>query len=250
MSRFTGKILVATGAGSGIGAATAERFTADGGTVVVIDKELAAAEKVANRIDGLAIGCDVADEASVRSAISHVHQELGRIDCVLNGAGYADLAPLEEWSYERWNSMMAVHVGGTFLVTKHALPHLRSASDASIVNVASVAAFVAQEGNVPYGTAKAAIVGFTRQLAPEIAPNIRINVVAPGRILTGLTEPFMTARGGGDLEAGMALAGVHNPFQRIGRADEVAGTICHLFSDDAGFTTGSVLFVDGGETVT
>ncbi|MEE1765181.1 SDR family NAD(P)-dependent oxidoreductase [Streptomyces sp. SP18BB07] len=110
-------------------------------------------------------------------------------------------------------------------------------------------ALVAQEGNVPYGTAKAAIVGFTRQLAPEIGPAVSVNVVAPGRVLTGLTEPLWTARGGGSPWKGIARASTCRPLGRIGRPEELAGTVCHAFSADAGSTTGSVVVIDGRETV-
>src|SRR5215217_1526700 len=164
--RFSDKILFATGGGSGIASAVARRFTAEGGRVAVADLDEGRAKAVAAELDGaVGMACGVA--------------------AVFNAGGHAEFGPIEEWSLERWNRMMLVHAGGTFLVCKHALPLLRRRGGGSIVNVASVAAFIAQRNNAPYGAAKAAIAGFTRQLALEVGPEIRVNVVAPGRTRSG-----------------------------------------------------------------
>jgi NAD(P)-dependent dehydrogenase (short-subunit alcohol dehydrogenase family) len=195
---------------------------------------------------GLAV--DVASEEGVRDAVATVHREMGRIDCVFNAAGHADFGPIETWTLERWNRMMGVHVGGTFLVCKYVLPIMRSQGGGSIVNVASIAAMVAQPNNSPYGAAKGAIVGFSRQLALEAAPVVRVNVVAPGRIRTGMTVPLWQQRGGGNLEAGVSQAAVLNLLKRVGEPDDIAGPVCFLFSDDAAFMTGTILVPDGGET--
>src|SRR5439155_17732461 len=138
-------------------------------------------------------------------------------------AGHADFDPIEQWELERWNRMMLVHAGGTFLVTKHVLPIMRQGGGGSIVNVASVAAIVAQPNNAPYGAAKAAIAGFTRQVALELAPDIRVNAVAPGRVRSGMTEPLWASRAGGDLAKGAEMAGENNMLKRVGEADEIAG---------------------------
>jgi NAD(P)-dependent dehydrogenase (short-subunit alcohol dehydrogenase family) len=247
--RFTDKVLFTTGAGSGLAAATARRFAADGGRVAVADVDGERAEAVAAELDGsIALTCNVADEDSVISAVTAARDQLGRIDCLFNAAGIADFGPIEEWSYERWNRMMAVHAGGTFLVCKHALPSLRERGG-SIVNVASVAALVAQTHNAPYGAAKGAILSFSRQLAADLAPdNIRVNVVAPGRVRSGMTTPLYTERGGGSWEKGAAMAGEHNMQRRVGEPEDVANPVCFLLSDEAGFTTGMVYVPDGGET--
>ena len=138
---------------------------------------------------------------------------------------------------------------GTFVVCREVVPIMRSGGGGSIVNVASVAALTAQPGNAPYGAAKAAIAGYTRQLAFELAPDIRVNAIAPGRVLSGMTEPLYKERGGGSLEAGIELAAQHNMLKRMGVASEIAGPACFLFSDDASFITGHLLVADGGETV-
>src|SRR3954467_2764128 len=201
--RFSDKILFATGGGSGIAAAVARRFTAEGGRVAVADRDEGRAKAVAGELEGaVALACDVSDEDSVRAALAAAEQQLGGVDAVFNAGGHAEFGPIEEWSLERWNRMMLVHAGGTFLVCKHALPLLRRRGGGAIVNVASVAALQAQRNNAPYGAAKAAVAGFTRQLALEVGPEIRVNVVAPGRTRSGMTEPIMLARGEGGLARG------------------------------------------------
>jgi NAD(P)-dependent dehydrogenase (short-subunit alcohol dehydrogenase family) len=247
--RFEGKVLFTTGAGSGLAAAVSRRFSAEGGRVAVLDLDGERAAAVAAELDGsIGLAVDVADEESVRDAVATTVAELGRIDCAFNAAGHADFGPIEEWSLERWNRMLGVHAGGTFLACKHVLTHMRAAGGGSIVNVASIAAITAQPFNAPYGAAKAAIAGFTRQLARDVAPDIRVNAVAPGRIKTGMTVPLYTERGGGDFERGAALAIPGIPLGRIGEPREIADPVCFLLSDEASFITGQVIVPDGGET--
>jgi 3-oxoacyl-[acyl-carrier protein] reductase len=245
---FEGKVLFATGAASGIAAATARRFTRDGGRVAIVDLDAARAEEAAKEIDGaIGFGVNVADEVSVKAAIDATREQLGRIDCVLNAAGHAAFGPIEEWSMDAWQKMMTVHAGGTFLVCKHVLPMMREQGGGSIVNIASTAALTANKNNAPYGAAKGAIVSFSRQVAREGAPSVRVNTVAPGRVRTGMTEPLFSQRGAtadeGEKDFGMA-----NMQQRVAAADELAAPICFLLSDDASFITGTLLVVDGGET--
>ena len=247
--RFEGKVLFATGGGSGLAAAVSRRFAAEGGRVAVVDLDGDRANAVAGELDGsVGLAANVADEESVRDAVGTARERLGRIDCVFNAAGHADFGPIEEWSLERWNLMMSVHAGGTFLVCKHVLPLMREQDGGSIVNVASIAALVAQPNNAPYGAAKGAILSFSRQLALDVGPAIRVNVVAPGRVRTGMTTPLYTARGGGSYEKGAAMSAQLNVQKRIGEPEEIAAPVCFLLSDEASFITGTVIVPDGGET--
>ena len=247
--RFDGKALLVTGGASGLGASVARRFTAEGGRVAVADRDEERAEKVAAECgDGaMALAMDVADDAAVARGVHLAYQHLGSIDCVFNAAGHAEFGPVEEWSFDRFQLMMTVHVGGTFLVCKHVLPVMRAQGGGSIVNVASVAALKAQAGNAPYGAAKGAILAFSRQLARDVAPEIRVNTIAPGRTRTGMTEPIMIARAG-SVEAGSAMFGQGNLQKRVAEPEEIAAPVCFLLSDDASFVTGALLVADGGET--
>lgn len=246
--RFDGKVLLATGGASGLAAATARRYTAEGGRVAVLDRDESRAAEVAAELDGaIALGVDVADEAAVERSVAEVHSHYGRIDSVFNAAGHAEFGPIEEWSFERWQRMLTVHAGGTFLVCKYVLPIMRAQGGGAIVNVASVAALAAQSGNAPYGAAKGAILSFSRQLAKDAAPAVRVNTIAPGRTRSGMTEPLMIERFG-SVEAGVEAFGQGNLQKRVAEPEELAACVCFLLSDDASFVTGSVLVADGGET--
>jgi NAD(P)-dependent dehydrogenase (short-subunit alcohol dehydrogenase family) len=264
--RFRDKVLLATGAAAGIGAATAERFTREGGRVALVDRDHERAESLAAALPGaVAITADVTDEAGIREAVKRSVTSLGGIDCVLTAAGYADFGQLDELSLERWNRMLAVHVTGTFLACKHAAPALRDRGGGSIVTVASVAALVAQptsspavtaddvvpSNNAAYGAAKAAILGFSRHLARDLAPDqIRVNALAPGSVRTPMTVALYTARGSGSYETGARWSALCNPQRRVAEAEEIAGAACFLLSDDAAFVTGHTLVCDGGQVVT
>lgn len=246
--RFENKVLLATGGASGLAAAVAARFTDEGGRVAVVDRDVERAQLVADKLDGaIALGCDVSDEQAVTAVVRQAEQHFGGIDCVFNAAGHAEFGPIEEWSFERWQRMMTVHAGGTFLVCREVLPGMRRRGSGSIVNVASVAALAAQSGNAPYGAAKGAILAFSRQLAKDAAPEIRVNTIAPGRTRTGMTEPLMIARAG-SVEKGAQVFGQGNLQKRVAEPEEVGAAVCFLLSDDASFITGTVLVADGGET--
>lgn len=247
--RFDGQVLFATGAGSGIAEQVARRFTADGGRVAVVDLSEEGAQRVAADLDGaIALGADVSDEAAVRAAADATTERLGRIDCVLNAAGYADFGPIEDFSYERWQRMLAVHAGGTFLVCKHTLPTLRR-NGGAIVNIASTAAIEAQPNNFAYGAAKGAIVAFSRQLAGDVAGDgVRVNTVAPGRTRSGITTPLYEQRGGGDYGAGARISAQGIMQKRIAEPEEIANLITFLLSVEASFLTAGLFVADGGET--
>ena len=248
--RFDNSVLFVTGGASGIGRATAERVVAEGGRAALVDLDLAKAQAVADEIGGgcIGLGANVADEAQVKAAVDATVEQLGGIDLVLAAAGHAEFGPSAEWDTARFNRMLEVHVGGTFNVCKHATPVMKARGQGSIVTIASTAAFMANNNNVPYGAAKAAIAGLTRQFSLEALPEVRINCVAPGRTITGMTTPLMLARGG-DMEKGEEIFGQAIPMKRMATADELAAAICFFLSEDASFITGQTLIVDGGETI-
>lgn len=248
--RFDNQVLFVTGGASGIGRATAERVVAEGGRAALVDLDLGRAQEAAASLPGcIGLAANVADEAQVAAAVAATVEQLGGVDLVLAAAGHAEFGPLDEWDSARFNRIMEVHVGGTFHTVKHTAPVMKARGKGSIVTIASTAAFTANGNNVPYGAAKAAITGFTRQFVPEALPEVRVNCIAPGRTITGMTTPLMLARGG-DMEQGEKIFGAKIPMQRMGTAAELAAAICFFLSDDASFVTGQTLIVDGGETIT
>lgn len=247
--RFEDRVLFVTGGASGIGRATAERVVSEGGRAAIVDLDLGRAEEAAASLPGcIGLAANVADETQVAAAVATTVAQLGGIDLVLAAAGHAEFGPVAEWDAARFNRMLEVHVGGTFHTCKHTLPVMKAGGRGSIVTIASTAAFTANGNNVPYGAAKAGITGLTRQLSLEALPEVRINCIAPGRTITGMTTPLMIARGG-DLEEGERVFGAKIPMQRMGTAAELAAAICFFLSDDASFITGQTLLVDGGETI-
>lgn len=247
---FAGRVLMITGGGSGLGEAVARRFAAGGGRVAILDLDERRAAAVAAELPGsLAVRCDVSDEASVQAALARVREQFGAVHGVAAAAGYADNGPIEDWSLERWNRLIGVHLTGTFLICKHSVPLLRAAGGGAIVTFSSIAARVAQGTNGPYGAAKAGIAGLTVQLAGELAPEIRVNAIAPGRIRTPMTEPIYLQRGEGDAEEGVRRTTSMIPMRKVGEAREIAATVCLLLSDEVPFLTGQTIFQDGGETI-
>jgi NAD(P)-dependent dehydrogenase (short-subunit alcohol dehydrogenase family) len=244
-ARFAGKALLVTGAGSGLAAATARYYAADGGRVAVLDLDLGRAETVAAELEGsVALECDVADEDAVRRAVHEAHERLGRLDHVVNAAGFADFVPIEELSLHDWDRMLAVHLTGTFLVCREALPLLRAAGGGAIVNFASVAALVARPNAAAYAAAKGGIVSFSRQLALDAgADGVRVNVICPGSVQSPMSMAHY-----GDPQVGLVRPLPPSIQSRIAEADEIAAPVCFLLSDEASFVTGGLFVADGGAT--
>lgn len=234
-------MLLVTGAGSGIGAATARRFADEGGRVAVADLDLGAAERVVGELgSGVAVAaaCDVSDEASVATAVATARDRLGRIDCVFNCAGYVRFVPLHELSLADWNRMLAVHLTGTFLVCKAALPVLREAGGGAIVNMASASAQLARPHLAAYAAAKGGIIAFSRQLALDAHEyGVRVNTIAPGSVGTPLLD--------GVYDPGTAP---HAIQPRVAAPAEIAAVVCFLLSDEASFMTAALVAADGGAT--
>lgn len=246
---FRGRVGLITGAGSGIGRATAELLAARGGAVLAADVNGPAAEETAGlvRVRGgraIACACDVTRAEDVDAAVERARRELGRLDLVVNCAGILRVAPLESTSEKEWSEVLAVNLTGAFLVTRAALRALREGGGGAIVHIASRAAIRAKEAHGAYSASKAGILQLTQMAAVEGAPHgIRVNCVCPGFIDTPMT------RGGYDIDATIAAWKEVCPLGRPGTPGDVARAMLFLASDDAAFITGVALPVDGGRTV-
>ena len=243
--RFEGKVALVTGAGSGLGRATAMRLASEGAAVACVDIAEATVKETAASIDGtaVAIGCDVTDEAAVAAAVERAVSELGRPSVVCNVAGIGKFQHTHEMTLADWSPIIAVNLTGTFLMCRATLPHLLDGGGA-IVNVASNAGLMGQPFSVAYVASKHGVVGLTRALAVEyVKRGIRVNAVAPGGIDTPLVANFMPPEGASlkDLARIMTPLGMASP-------EEVAGTIAYVASDEARYMTGSIVSIDGGIT--
>ena len=240
MGKLEKKVALITGAGSGIGKATAKKFADEGALVVVQDFNKASAEEVSLALPGLghfALGGDVSKEQEMEDVFSEVETRCERLDVLVNNAGVSGGPEgLGSITYESFMRMLAVNMGGTFICTQAALPLMSAGS--SIVNLSSIAG-LAGWGPVHYASAKGAILGFTRASSRELGGSgIRINAVAPGVVETPMTEDLD--------EALLAPLIMMSPLGRIGQADEIAAAILYLACDDSSFVTGQWISPNGG----
>lgn len=247
--RLRDKICIITGGASGIGRATSLIFAREGATVIVADKSEAAAQAVAEQAGGgaFALAADVSKSADVRRMIDTVVARCGRLDALVNNAGYGIPGDVTQTSEDDWNALMAVNVNGVFLGCKYAIPQMRKQGGGAIVNTASIVANVGIRDRAAYCASKGAVAALTRAMALDhVADNIRINAIAPGTIDSPYFQEMFAkspraAEMRRELEARQAM-------NRLGRPEEIANGILFLASDEASFVTGSVMMVDGGMT--
>ncbi len=247
--RLKNKVAIITGAGSGIGHATAKLFATEGASVTVADKNLDAAKAVAAEIGGRAraVGVDVARSAEVKAMIDGTVAAHGRLDILVNNAGFGIVGSVVDTSEEDWNALMAVNINGVFLGCKYAIPVMTRQGGGAIVNTASTTSRVGIKDRAAYVTSKGAVAAMTRAMALDhVEQGIRINAVAPGTIESPYYAKIL---GSGPNAATMRKAlEARQPMMRMGRPDEIAQAILFLASDEASFCTGTVLFADGGWT--
>ncbi len=254
MKRLAGKVAVITGAGTGIGRATAELFAEEGAAVVIAERDETTgreAQEAITRAGGRAlfVRTDVADEATVERMAAEAVAAFGGVNILVNNAAIFILRGIDA-TVDEWRQMLDVNVMGPSLVAKHVVPAIRRAGGGAIVNLASISSFIAQPNYVTYNTTKAAILGMTRCMAMDLAAdNIRVNAVCPGVVWTQIVEKQAHAMG-----LDRAAADVHPQWagaqliQRCAEPREIAYAILFLASDEASFITGTPLMVNAGYT--
>jgi meso-butanediol dehydrogenase / (S,S)-butanediol dehydrogenase / diacetyl reductase len=247
---LAGQVAVVTAGGSGIGAATARRFADEGAAVVIADisgtRAAAVAREIAgggHRVEWLKV--DAADPHGAQGTIQRALDAYGRLDVMVNNAGLAEVAPLDEITLEGWNRVIAVTLTSAFLGMKYCLPVMRRQGGGVIVNTASISGTAGDYGLSSYNAAKAGVINLTRSAAIENARhNIRVNCVCPGTIDT--RAPVLL--GGDRADEIRRVQAEANPIGRMGEAEEIASAVLFLASREASFITGAALVADGGLT--
>lgn len=252
MQRFDRRVVLVTGAGSGIGAAIAQRLAQEGASVTVADRDLAAAAAVAAALeaqgrDAVAIGLDVTSGQDIASAIAHLRARHGHLDALVNNAGIHHGASFEDTDMADWRRLMAVNVEGTMGLSLAALPLLKAAGrPTAIVNLSSISGLGGDFGQAAYATSKGAVTHLTRSMALDLAKfGIRVNAVCPGSVRTPMFDAAIAKLD--PAAVGQAFANAY-PMGRIALPAEVAAAVAFLASDDASFVNGVNLPVDGGLT--
>ena len=246
MGKLDGKIALITGGTTGIGAATAKRFQAEGATVIVTGSNPATLQAARQELAGIEIiGSDAADPAAAKALVDTVVAKHGRIDVLFVNAGIAKFAPSEMVDEALFDLQFNINVRGAFFVIKHAA--LAVPDGGSIILTASVAGVLGSPGATVYGATKAALRSFGRTFAGELAPRrIRVNTISPGPIETPIFGKVgMTAQQQAEFVKGAAAG---NPMKRFGQPEEIASVALFFASDDSSYVTGAELFVDGGMT--
>lgn len=247
--RLQGKTSIVTGGASGIGEATVRRFVAEGGRVLIADRNLPAAEALARELgdQAAAIECDVRLEASAVAVAAHAMRLWGQIDVLVNNAGSELNRAYDQTTSDEWDMVLETDLKGPWMLCKHIVPHMVKRGSGSVVNVSSLNGLVGFPLSSAYGSAKGGLVVFTRDMAIELATSgVRFNCVCPGVIQTPMMERWTQLMP--DQQAAQAMLRGVMPIGRMGRSEEVAGAILFFASDDSTLCQGSVLSVDGGFT--
>ncbi|MDP6983761.1 MAG: SDR family NAD(P)-dependent oxidoreductase [Candidatus Latescibacterota bacterium] len=242
--RVAGKVAIITGGASGIGEGTAELLAHEGAAVAVVDVNAEGGRDVARRINShggqaIFIKADVSKSAGVRRMVERTVKEFGRLDILLNNAITLNLATATKMDEAVWDKTLAVGLKSVFLGAKYGIPAMRKTKDGgSIINTSSVHAIVSFAQHTAYDAAKAGVLGITRTLAIDYGPDIRVNSILPGAILTPLWKGVSKA----DRQAFADSV----PAKRLGGPEDIASAVLFLASDEASYITGTTLAVDGG----
>ena len=254
MGRLTGKRTIVTGAGSGIGRASALLFAQEGAQVLAVDRTGDAVEETTRQIAAaggraIAMTADTGNEADVEAYVKRAIAEFGGLDAVYANAGIGGgVVPLLEQTVEHWQEILRVNLIGPFLAIKHAGAHMVAQKSGSIVCTASVAGLRANAGGNPYSASKAGVISLVQTAANSFfGSGVRVNAICPGLIETGMTKPiFDYAKTRGTT----ASLGQLNPLVRYGEAHEIAALAAFLASDEASYINGQAIAVDGGLSAT
>lgn len=239
--RFDGKVIVVTGGARGIGEAIVRRAVQEGARAVVAD--LGHPEMP---LDGVRyVPTNVADRASVEALFTSIAAQEGGVDILVNNAGIQRVGLTETFDPAVWEQVIQTHLMGSFHCSAMAIRSMRGRGGGSIIQIASVAGFIALPGRGPYSAAKAALMSLSRVMAVEVADlGIRVNAVAPGSTRTALVQQGLDD---GSIKLGSILSEI--PMRRMATTDEIAGTVLFLASDDAAYITGQTIVVDGGWSI-
>ncbi len=253
MGRLENKVAIVTGAGMGIGQATALALAREGAKVAVADIDDAAGNATVDQIraaggEAFFQHADVGSTDDVRRLVEETVARFGRLDVLVNNAGVAIAGTVTEISEEDWNRLINIHLSGTWRGMKFAIPHMVRGGGGSIVNMASVQAIMGIQGWSGYSAAKGGIIALTQQAAVDYGGrNIRVNAIAPGTIMTPMNEKIFA-----EAEDPDELIGTWNSWHALGRfgqPEEVADLVVFLASDESSFMTGDIIKIDGGMSI-